>query len=105
MGKDQASFIRLKLESLDEAHNGVRDAAEKLFHVLGSGRRDFRAETRTCHVDEVLVVHTPDVDLRGASSARQLQRANQIFCVDAGTIRKIVGCPKWQDTKRRLWAF
>src|SRR6476660_8082517 len=105
MGKDQASFIRLKLESLDEAHNGVRHAAEKLFHVLGSGRSDFRAETRTRHVDEILVIHPPDVDLRGASGTRQLQRTYQIFCVDAGTLRKIVGCPQWQDAKRRLRAY
>src|SRR6476469_8900926 len=31
--------------------------------------------------------------------------AYQIFCVDAGTLRKIVGCPQWQDSKRRLRVF
>ena len=65
----------------------------------------FRAETRTCRVDEILVVHPPDVDLSGASSTRELQGAHQIFCVDAGTLRKIIGCPQWQDAKRRLWAY
>ena len=53
----------------------------------------------------LMIIHPPDVDLRGASGTRQLQRTYQIFCVDAGTLRKIVGCPQWQDAKRRLRAY
>src|SRR4030095_11627489 len=56
-------------------------------------------------VDKILVIDPPDVDLRGASGTRQLQRAHQIFCVDAGTLCKIVGCPQWQDSKRYLRAY
>ena len=66
---------------------------------------DFLGRNRTRRVDEILVVHPPDVDLSGASSTRELQGAHQIFCVDAGTLRKIVRSTQWQDAKRCLRAY